>query len=97
MESERASPTQSETMWSTNTGPYWIGKGYVRKDNKLGMVQQDYKLGYSLNGVATHECFPDTMSEITKVKSATKINQVGSGTITNYYEVVSNKVDDDDV
>ena len=41
--------------------------GYVRKDNKLGMVRDDHKLGNSLNGVATHECCPDTMSEITNV------------------------------
>ena len=61
------------------------------------MVRDDYKLGDSLNGVATHECCPDTMSEITKVKSATTINYVGSGTIINYDEVVINKVGDEDV
>ena len=97
MESERAAPTQSETMRSTVTGPYRSGIGYVRKDNKLGMVQDDHKLGDSLNGAATHECCPDTMSEIKKVKSATMINQVESGTIINYDEVVINKVGDDDV
>ena len=61
-------------MRSTITGPYRSGIGYVHKDNKLGMIRDDYKLCNSLNGVATHECCPDTMSEITKVKSATTIN-----------------------
>ena len=38
------------------------------------MVQDEYKLGDSLNGVATRECCPDTRSEITKFKSAMTIN-----------------------
>ena len=61
-------------MRSTVTGPYRSVIGYVCKDNKLGMVQDDHKLGDSLNRVATHECFPDTRSEITKVNSSTTIN-----------------------
>ena len=64
------------------------GIGYVRKDNKLGMVQDDYKLGDSLNGVATHEFCPYIRNYITKVESAMTIK---------YDEVVSNNVDDDDV
>ena len=60
-------------MWSTVTGPYRSGIGYAREDNKLGMVQDDYKLGNSLNGMATHECGPANRSEITKVKSAKTI------------------------
>ena len=62
MESERAAPTQPETMRSTITGPYRRGICYFREDNKLGMVRDDHKLGDSLNGVATHECCLDTMS-----------------------------------
>ena len=50
------------------------GIGFFHEDNKLGMVQDDYKLGDSLNGVKTHECCLDTRCEITKVKSATMIN-----------------------
>ena len=38
------------------------------------MVQYDYKLGNSINGVATHECGPDTRSDITKVKYVKTIN-----------------------
>ena len=56
------------------TGPYRSGIGYVSKDNKLVMFRYNYKLGNSLNGVATHEYGPDTRSEISKVKSAKKIN-----------------------
>ena len=61
-------------MYSNVTGPYRSGIGYVRKDNKLGMVRYDYRLGNSLNGVATHKCGTATRSEITKVKSAKTIN-----------------------
>ena len=61
-------------MRSTVTGTYRSGIGYVHKDNKLGIVQDDYKLGYSLKGVTTHECDPATKSDITKVKSTKKIN-----------------------
>ena len=43
-------------MWSTVTGPYRGGIGYVREDNKLGMVLDDYRLGDSLEVVATREC-----------------------------------------
>ena len=52
------------------------------------MVLDDYKPGGSLNGVAKHECCPDTRSEITKVKFATKIK---------YDEVVIIKVGNYDV
>ena len=41
-------------MRCTVNGPYRSGIGYVRKDNKLGMVQDGYKLGNALNGIATH-------------------------------------------
>ena len=61
-------------MRSTVTGTYRIVIDYVRENNKLGMVLYDYKLGDSLNGVATHECGPTTRSEMTQVKSATTIN-----------------------
>ena len=88
---------QSETIQSTVTGTYRSGIGYVHKDNKLGIVQDDYKLGNSLNGLATHECCQDTRSEITKVTSETTINQVDSTTTKQYYEVISKKVGDDDV
>ena len=74
MESEQAAPTYLETMRRTGTGPYMSGIGYVRKDYKLGMVQDDFKLGDSLNGVATHEFGTANMSWITKVKSTNKIN-----------------------
>ena len=40
------------------------------------MVQDHYKLGDSLKGVATYDCGPTTRSEITKVKSTTTINKV---------------------
>ena len=66
MELERAAPTYSETMWSTVDVPYKRGIGYIYEENKLGMVRDDYKLGDSLNGVATHECCPAIRSEITK-------------------------------
>ena len=61
-------------MRSTVTGTYRSEIGYVHKDNKLGMVQDDHKLGNSLNGVAKYECCQDTGSDITKVNSATMIN-----------------------
>ena len=61
-------------MWSTVIGTYRRGICYARKDNKLGMVRDDYKPGDSLTGVATYECCPDTRSEITKVNYATTIN-----------------------
>ena len=61
------------------------------------MVRDDHKLGDSINGVATHECCPDNMSEITKVKSATTLKYVEYGTIINYDEFVRNKVDNADV
>ena len=59
------------------------------------MVRDDYKLGNSLNGVATHECCPDTRSEINQVKSTTTINKVESATAINYDEVARNKFGDD--
>ena len=61
-------------MQSTVTGPYRSGIYYVHKDNRLDMVRDDYKLGDPLNGVAIHECGPDTRGEITQVKYATTIN-----------------------
>ena len=61
------------------------------------MTQDDYKLGNSLNGVATQEYLPATINEITKVKTATTMNYVDSRTTINYDEVVSNKVGDYDV
>ena len=61
-------------MQSTVTRPYRSGIGYFRKDNKLGMVPDDHKLGDSLNVVATHECDTATRSEITKVISAMTMN-----------------------
>ena len=97
MELERAAPTQSETMRSTVTGTYMSGIGYVRKKSKLGMVRDDHILGDSINGMAIHECCPDTMSEITKVKSATMINQVEYGMTINDDEVVRKKVDNANV
>ena len=36
----------------------------VQKNNKVGMVQNDYKLGDSLNVVVTHNCFQAPRSEI---------------------------------
>ena len=61
-------------MRSTVTGTYRSGIGYFREDNKLAMVLDDYKLGNSLNGVATNDCGPATRSEITKVESVKTIN-----------------------
>ena len=61
-------------MRSTVTGTYSSQIFYVHKENKLGIVLDDYKLGNSLNGVATHGCGPDTRSEITKVNSEKTIN-----------------------
>ena len=61
-------------MQRTVTGTHRSGIGCVRKDNKLGMVRDDCELGDSLKGVATHDCGPDTRSEITMVDSATAIN-----------------------
>ena len=59
------------------------------------MVRDDYKVGYSLNIVATHEYGPATRSEITNVKSATTIKQVDSAMTIKYDELFSNKVGDD--
>ena len=84
-------------MRITVAEPYRSGICYVREDNKLGMVLDDYKLGNSLHGVATHEFVPDTRSGIPKVKSATRINQVESATTINYDAVISNKFGINDV
>ena len=51
------------------------------------MVQDDYKLGDSLNEVATYECCPATRSEMPWDEAATTIN---------YDEVISNKIGNDD-
>ena len=64
---------------------------------KISIFQDNYKLGKSINGVATHECFKATRSEITNVKAAITINYVESTAIMNYDVVVRNKVGDDDV
>ena len=65
MESEWAAPAYLEKMKSTVTGTY---------RSVIGMVLYEYKLGSSLNVVATHLCCPDTRSEITKVKYETVKN-----------------------
>ena len=61
------------------------------------MVRDNYKLGDSLNGVATYECGPTTGSEITKVKSTITINQVDSATKISYDELIRNNVGDDKI
>ena len=53
-------------MHITVTGTYLSVIVYVHEDNKLGIIRDDYKLGNSLNRVATNECGPATRSEITK-------------------------------
>ena len=82
-------------MHITVNGPHRSGIGYVREDNRIGMIQDDYKQGNSLNGVGTHQCASATSSDIPKVKSATMINQVEPVTTINYDEVVINKVGND--
>ena len=61
-------------MHITVTGTYLSVIVYVHEDNKLGIIRDDYKLGNSLNRVATHECGPATRNEINKVNYAKKIN-----------------------